>query len=278
MSVDAYDNGELWSLDLPIIPVRCRLFPLEPIGVGTLYVESLSGYVARLAQHHFMTTEHLILAEIVPLMIQKGYNAETGNINRLFRIRASLAAENENRGDIATTLIQALEILTLRTDISQLTLLRWASAILESSVLRPHQAWCPVCYEEWYADNRIVYNPLFWSIDTTEFCLHHKHQALIDRCPYCYKQFPSLTRRSNPGYCSLCQKWLGNFWQAEKLNKQVDSEEEEWEWLSLFICPDDEKLKWQYFWLDDVEQLFANTPSVFLPPKRRTQHEPKQYI
>lgn len=271
MSVDAYAWSELWSLDEPIIPVRCRLFPLEPIGVGTLYVESLTGYVARLARHHCMTTEHLILAEIVPLMIQKGYNSEPGNINRLFRIRRSLAAENENRGDIAITLIQALEILTLRTDISQLTLLRWASSTLEWSVLRSHQAWCPICYEEWYADNRMVYNPLFWSIYTVEFCFHHKHQPLIDRCPYCYKQFPLLTRRSIPGYCSICQKWLGSFQPDQESNNQINSEDHQRDWLSLFVCPDEEKLKWQCFWLDDVEQVFANTPSAFLPPKQRTQ-------
>lgn len=274
MSVDAYANSELWNLDKPIIPVRCRLFPLEPIGVGTLYVESLTGYVARLAQHHSMTTEHLILAEIVPLMIQKGYSAEPGNINRLFGVRASLASENENRGDIATTLIQALEILTLRTDISQLTLLRWVSSILESSVLRLHQTWCPACYEEWYADNRAIYNPLIWLVNIVEFCLHHKHQPLIDRCPYCHKQFPSLTKRSRPGYCSICQRWLGCFWEAEESNEQVDSEDK---WQSLFAhFVKDEKLQWQCFWLDDVEQLIANSPTAFLPPKQRTPLEPKR--
>lgn len=221
MSVNTYVDDELWNLDKPIIPVRCRLFPLEPIGVSTLYVESLTGYLARLADYHSMTTEHLIRAEIIPLMIQKGYSSEPSNINRLFYLRASLAANNENRGDIATTLIQSLEILTLRTDISQLTLLKWASSFLEFSVLRFHQAWCPICYQEWYVNDLVVYNPLFWLLDSVEFCLHHKYQPLIDRCPSCHKQFPSLTRRSCPGYCSICQKWLGVGGQTEKSNEKL---------------------------------------------------------
>ena len=41
-----------WSLSSPPIPPRSRLYALEPIGVGTALVESLSGYVARLAEAH----------------------------------------------------------------------------------------------------------------------------------------------------------------------------------------------------------------------------------
>src|ERR1700732_653474 len=33
----------------PILPQRSRLYAVEPIGIGTPFVESLSGYVARLA-------------------------------------------------------------------------------------------------------------------------------------------------------------------------------------------------------------------------------------
>nr|WP_236116925.1 TniQ family protein [Hassalia byssoidea] len=49
------------------IPPRSRLYNLEPIGIGTPYVESLTGYVIRLAEQHCITTRQLLLNEIAPL-------------------------------------------------------------------------------------------------------------------------------------------------------------------------------------------------------------------
>ena len=109
MLVNHYTNDELWNLGKPVIPQRSRLFPLEPIGIGTIYVESLSGYVARLAEHHSTTTEQLILSQVLPLMGQKmSQTSPIDIINNFFGIHHSLAAANEIRGIFATTLIQAL--------------------------------------------------------------------------------------------------------------------------------------------------------------------------
>jgi len=36
-------------------------------------------------------------------------------------------------------------------------------------------------------------------------------------------------------------------------------------------------LHWQYWWLDDIEQLVANTPSSFLPPKHIPSIDPNQF-
>ena len=40
---------EIWDLKLPLIPKRSRLYNLEPIGFETPDIESLTGYIARLA-------------------------------------------------------------------------------------------------------------------------------------------------------------------------------------------------------------------------------------
>ena len=57
---------EGWDLTETDIPRRSRLFSVAPIGVGTAGVESLTGYVARLAEAHAVTTSTLVSALFVP--------------------------------------------------------------------------------------------------------------------------------------------------------------------------------------------------------------------
>ncbi|MBD2731462.1 TniQ family protein [Nostoc sp. FACHB-892] len=271
MLVNHYTNEELWNLEKPVIPQRSRLFPLEPIGIGTIYVESLSGYVARLAEHHSTTTEQLILSQILPLMGQKmSQTSPIDIINNFFGIHHSLASANEIRGIFATTLIQVLEELTLRRDLANLSPLKWASLTFECSFLRLYQAWCPLCYASWRTQNRIIYNPLLWLVNTIKFCPHHEHQTLIEQCPHCDKQFPPLTRCSRPGYCSSCHLWLGGFRINQNLDEQVVAENSENSWQHLLIGDFSshrrDRLTWQFMWFDDVEDLVAKEPSQFLPP------------
>jgi len=51
---------ESWSLSRPPVPPRSKLYSLEPIGVGTELVESLTGYVARLAEAHAVAVGDLV--------------------------------------------------------------------------------------------------------------------------------------------------------------------------------------------------------------------------
>jgi len=53
-----------WDL-LPVaIPARSRLHSIEPIGVGTPFVESLTGYMIRLAAAHAVRVSDLIEHEL----------------------------------------------------------------------------------------------------------------------------------------------------------------------------------------------------------------------
>jgi hypothetical protein len=52
---------EMWDITSPDLPPCSRLYPLEPIGVGTPLVESLTGYIARLAEAHCVSTGVLYL-------------------------------------------------------------------------------------------------------------------------------------------------------------------------------------------------------------------------
>ncbi|GEM_PF-5397605 len=50
MLANALETYESWDLKKLAIPSRSRLYQLEPIGIGTPYVESLTGYISRLAE------------------------------------------------------------------------------------------------------------------------------------------------------------------------------------------------------------------------------------
>jgi hypothetical protein len=51
---------ESWFLSSPPVPPRSRLYSLEPIGIGTAFVESLTGYTARLAEAHSVSVGDLV--------------------------------------------------------------------------------------------------------------------------------------------------------------------------------------------------------------------------
>jgi len=51
---------ESWSLSSQPVPPRSRLYSLQPVGVGTGMVESLTGYVARLAEAHSVSVGDLV--------------------------------------------------------------------------------------------------------------------------------------------------------------------------------------------------------------------------
>src|SRR5436309_1509742 len=60
---------ESWNLARPPVPRRSLLFPLEPIGIGTPFVESLTSYISRLAAVHAVIVSDLVgylLADCVP--------------------------------------------------------------------------------------------------------------------------------------------------------------------------------------------------------------------
>jgi len=47
--LEAYES---WNLVPPLLPKRSRLYHLEPIAIGTAYIEGLISYVCRLAEDH----------------------------------------------------------------------------------------------------------------------------------------------------------------------------------------------------------------------------------
>ena len=61
--MQAFDS---WDCTPPVLPPRSWLYALAPIGIGTPFVESLSGYVARLAEAHAVSVGDLVGRELSP--------------------------------------------------------------------------------------------------------------------------------------------------------------------------------------------------------------------
>ena len=201
---------EHWDLFPPVVPPRSRLYSLEPIGIGTAFVESLTGYIARLAEAHAVSVGDLVgpkllreIAEGPPLFPQEG------RYHRTPRHGFQAMSYTLNRvTETSRKWIHALETATLRQDFSALTLLPFEGVVSDWFLLRRDRAWCPRCYEERRGANSALYDSLLWAVKAVSICPRHQ-QPLEERCPHCGRRQHPLAAYSRPGYCSRCRRWLG---------------------------------------------------------------------
>jgi len=215
---DDFDIYGSCDLNKPSIPLRSSLYHLEPVGVGTSYVESLTSFLMRLAQAHSLEVNTLFTKKISNYFDQV-YLREHRNkgLSTLFNKGAAL---NSN-GILASQLYQSLEQLTLRKDLSCLTLLAFNNVFSSRKLLRKSKAWCPHCYEQWQKDGKTIHEPLLWSFETVTVCPQH-FQPLANKCPHCDLSVPWLTGKSQVGFCPKCDRWLGNFLSNQYSTSESD--------------------------------------------------------
>src|SRR5216684_387399 len=137
---------ESWSLSSPPVPPRSQLYSLQPVGVGTGMVESLTGYVARLLSDLANPKGGIVTAGAKAARVGgHGFRACSYAINGVT--------------DRAATWVDALGAATTRRDLRCLTLLPFRHA-LPDHLFRRRRAWCALCFEQWRANGQIVYEPL----------------------------------------------------------------------------------------------------------------------
>jgi len=194
---------EKWEITSPNLPPPSRLYALEPIGIGTPWVESLSGYITRLAEAHCVSAGVLFSKEIDALTCK-------GNIFT-FRIEENAGYSTHTingRGGPARDFVRALESLTHRSDLRYLTLLSWADVLPHQGGLqRRARCWCVQCLHMWKAQAKPVYEPLLWTLKPVTLCPLHQ-QPLSFVCPFCKLQNGVLDPGTRPGHCSRCKQWL----------------------------------------------------------------------
>ncbi len=207
------------------------------MGIGNAQVESLTSYLGRLAVAHRVSVSKLVLEEIAPLFRQP-------------RTRVSLLAAHSCRllrvNDLSKEFVWILQRLTGRLDLPYLTILPWAQVMATKETVRAHRAWCSGCLEEQRTKGGEVYEFLWWSFQAIKICPRHA-QPLQTQCPHCHQQQPWLGSRSNVGYCSACQTWLGIVPDPHHLKLPAMT---------------DFELDWQRWLVEAIGELLAAGPTL----------------
>ena len=236
---------EWWDMTEVSIPERSILYSPAPIGVGTTLGESLTSYLARLAEAHCVYPGVLLQEMIVPLMGEAEAQGDAPEQHPLWRRDGSgshLINVTDSRGQAA---IQVLGTLTMRADLRGLSLTALTEVLPLRGLTRSRLAWCPICYEEWQTNEQVLYDPLLWKFREISVCVRHGVR-LQTTCPNCNRSLPHLAWRSRPGYCAFCA-WplFGGHVERQKS-----------------INPETPEFVWQQWATEALGALVAQLPSI----------------
>lgn len=179
------------------------LYPLEPIGVGTPFVESLASYLTRLSAAHMLPPSAMLREVIVPYLPAK----LSRNFDNTIGHQGVITNMNGIREE-AETMVGILEQLTGRTNLARLTMLPFSNLLARYELQDMDNSWCPYCLEQQRAFGQPVHYHLLWSLRVAKFCPLHR-SGLWQSCPHCKSVQPIIGSRSVNGYCYKCQTWLG---------------------------------------------------------------------
>jgi hypothetical protein len=233
---------ESWDSQCPPTPSHSYFYHLNPLGVGTPYVESLTGYTARLARAHCVRPRRMISKEIAPRINKPYYASDRRSLNAFDTAINGL-------GVTASNFVVAFEQLTCCTHLSGTTMLPWRNLINDQFLIRRCKAWCPSCYENWLDTGKPIYDPLLWALEVVKICRQHQ-QWLRLQCPHCNRRIHHLVSRPTPGHCSWCGQFLG-IPDGSVLSSQETVSKAEWEW--------------QLWAVRNIEQILAITSHLSSP-------------
>lgn len=200
---------DLWEAEASVLS-HSRLYHLEPLGVGSPLVESLTSYITRLADEHSVYPSVLLRKQIFPLLNRPSFYRNGRLVDRCHFLGQGSIALN-GLTSIADKWVKMLEQLTMRSDLHFLTMLPYKAVLSSGLLLRRTKLWCPICYEQWREADQAIYDPLLWMLSVVTHCPKHG-EALEARCPNpdcAREQFP-LTAHAQSGYCCWCDRWLGS--------------------------------------------------------------------
>ena len=213
---DAMELG-FWEPDaLPVIPERSRLCSLSPRGLGTSQVESLTGYMSRLADAHNLSVGSMFNWDSMRYAASR--------LPQRLALDSHGAEKKHSVSDRASDLngacsrterwIETIGQLTAVHGLHRLTMMPFRHFLRESGLLRRRRAWCSRCYE---SDGKTgeVYDRLIWCLKSVLWCPIHG-TPLSGECPKCGKSMSHLAAETLPGYSSCCGTWLGSSEEVER--------------------------------------------------------------
>jgi hypothetical protein len=184
---------------------RSRLYSLAPCITGGGRTESMTGYLARLADAHCVPISALVSRIVAPRLRQ----GRIASRNRLSGVFGTVGLSFNGNSPMAGEVVEVINELTGRTDLDSLTMLFTAGHISHKGLLRPSQAWCPACFSEWKESGVSIHMPLLWSLATVSACTRHA-RSLSTLCPSCQRPHYPLDWGLRPGFCPKCKCWLGH--------------------------------------------------------------------
>ncbi len=187
------------------IRLRTRLYSLAPREIGTIWRESLTGYINRLGWTHHVAPRALVAQEVASQLSDE----QPVSVLAHFSVFGYQGAMVLNGYGVQTqTWVALLERLTGRADLPFLTLPWWIGNLSSRKQLRRFPAWCPSCLSEWQENDAPIYQPLLWTLQIVMICPRHR-DFLKDQCPHCQKhQAVIAANKSRPGVCTHCGSWL----------------------------------------------------------------------
>ncbi|MEN1969719.1 TniQ family protein [Lentibacillus sp. N15] len=184
------------------LSTRTELYNIEPVGIGTPYVESLLSYIARLAEKHNISETVMLKEVFAPVMENENIKIDVSQRGNTYREHLANGIST-----FSLELISSIEKLTGRKDIQYTTMINWGGLFNENIVNR-NRRWCPLCLEMFQQELGIVYEPLLWAISEIKVCDRHQI-SLKELCPHCGKKMSYIHRNLIVGHCQYCLKWLG---------------------------------------------------------------------
>jgi len=193
---------------------RSCLYSIEPIGIGSIEVESLTSYIARLADTHCVIVSEIMKHLIAP-KIGKKYinNIVVRGGNGFYKSSSAI----NGHGIIAEDFIKEITSLTCREDICKTTFANCKDLVPFRGLLKSGRYWCPSCFQADLESKQIVYERLSWTLQPFHKCLIHD-RILESNCPFCKSCMYTLERKSVPGYCTKCFYWLGNYRENQSID------------------------------------------------------------
>ena len=128
------ESYQVWDVTIPSIPPRSRLYRLEPVGVGTPYVECLTSYIARLAEAHCVSLKALMMREIFPSQGQDFTKLD--HYRQVSDLWGANCSSLNGNSSMARHWVAVMQSLTLCDSLRFLTMLTWSEITAVSKLVR----------------------------------------------------------------------------------------------------------------------------------------------
>jgi len=181
-------------------PGRTKLYVVPPLGKGTIYAESLTSYIKRLADAHSVSVTLLLHNIVIP--------DNQSHIKHMHPYWRTAMHSVNGSSSMAEQFVSMFEVEIL-SKLVGMTLLPLEDIVGRSGrgTLHKNMNICPLCINQ-MAQHRSVFIPLIWWLEAVSCCPIHKTK-LIDTCPACSAKLTAVPNYTPLGYCPKCGAFLG---------------------------------------------------------------------